>query len=71
MSIDLLRDFHDNASRASYHHAADSGDEWREGAVYEQKCKEIFANADEITKHEIRKVAGKYLIGFWWKESAS
>lgn len=64
-NADLLEEFKRNASQASYHQAADSGGEWRQAEAYESRCKEIWTNADDALKEEIRKVANSYLIDFW------
>jgi len=64
---ELLEEFKKNASNASYHHADDSGREWGQARKYEDRCKEIWANADEELKASIREAVktGGYLIDFW------
>lgn len=65
VTSDLLAEFKENASNASYHHADDTGREWGEARAYEDRCKEIWNAADDGLKAEIRAIAGSYLISFW------
>lgn len=59
---ELIAEFKENASRASYHHADDSAAEWHLAIPYQNRCREIFAEADDAFKAELREIAGGYLI---------
>ena len=59
---DLIQEFKDAASRASFHHADDSGKEWGLAKPYEQRCQEIYDAADEALKARLMAIKGKYLI---------
>lgn len=67
MNADLLEQFKAAAAAASYHHADDSGREWGKARAYEDRCKEIWNDADDELKAEIRQAVkvGSYLISFY------
>jgi len=57
-----IAEFRDNASKASYHHADDSGREWPQAKPYERRCQEIYDAADAETKAALAQIAKGYLI---------
>lgn len=59
---ELIAEFKTNASKASYHHADDTCAEWDLAKPFENRCREIFAAADDEFKAELRQIAGGYLI---------
>lgn len=50
----LIEDFCDNASKASYHFTDDSGKEWNLAYKYQQNCRDIYRNADDELKELLR-----------------
>lgn len=60
----LIEDFCDNASKASYHFADDSGKEWNLAYKYQQICRDIYRNADDELKELLRSLItqNRYLI---------
>lgn len=58
----IIAEFRENASRASYHHADDSGKEWGLAKPYESRCQEIYDAAGDDLKAELKVIKGKYLI---------
>lgn len=59
----VLEDFRDKGLQASYHYAADYGDEWRYGQPYEKEAREIARQFPEFSE-EFNEVSKDFLWNF-------
>lgn len=64
-------EFREQASRASYHHADDSGREWSMAKPYQRRCQEIYDAASDDLKEHLEHVTGDYLISIKRRSTAA